>query len=229
MKKTQMMQAQLRRAYTHALTPSNVDALLLRCGKEAERGMIIMMQPKRNRALRTAAAVAAAFMLIVGGGISVRAYQANFAVASTVSLDVNPSIEITVNEKERVLAVTPKNEDAVKVVGEMDFAGNSLEVTVNALIGSMLRGGYLDDIADAILVSVDSRNSEDGEVLQKRLCETVSSILHEAAFEGQVLTQKVEQDSDMAEKAAQNNITLGKAKLIEQVLQNAVNYTFEEL
>ena len=230
MKKNQMMQEQLRQAYTHALPPSNVDALLLRCGKEAERGMIIMMQPKRNRAVRTAAAVAAAFMLIVGGGISVRAYQANFAVASTVSLDVNPSIEITVNEKERVLAVTPKNEDAVKVVGEMDFAGNSLEVTVNALIGSMLRGGYLDDIADAILVSVDSRNSEAGDALQNRLRETVSAILQEAAFEGQILIQKTDADQELVDKADENSISMGKTKLIEQILANTeIRYSFAEL
>ncbi len=188
-----------------------------------------MKQPKLNRTLRCAAALAAVFAMLIGGGVSIRAYQANYVVASTVSLDVNPSMEITVNEKERVLAVTPKNEDAVKVVGEMDFAGNSLEVTVNALIGAMLRAGYLDDIADAILVSVDSRNSRDGEALQKRLSETVSAILHEAAFEGQVLTQKVEADSDMVQKAEQNDISLGKAAMIEQVLQREIDYTFEEL
>lgn len=229
MKENKTMQTKVRQAFVHAVPPGNIDAILSRCGREKERSIVVMLQPKRNRILRTAAAIAAVFTLIAAGGVGVRAYQANYLVASTVSLDVNPSIEITVNEKERVLAVTPKNEDAIKVVGDMDFAGNSIEVTVNALIGSMLRAGYLDDIADAILVSVNSQNSEAGQALQKRLTETVEAILREAAFEGRLLTQKAEVDKTVAEKAEQNSITLGKAQLIEAVLARTADYTFEEL
>lgn len=101
------------------------------------------------------------------GGLGIHLYGSRFAVESTVSLDVNPSIEIQVNAKEHVLKVEPKNEDGRKVVGEMDFSGSSLDVTVNALIGSMLRNGYLNENANSILVSVDTRDAAKGSALRK--------------------------------------------------------------
>lgn len=220
----------LRRAFAHAAPPGELDTILARCAGEKEGSTVVMMQSKPvNRALRCAAALAAVFALLIGGGVSVRAYQANYAVASTVSLDVNPSIEITVNEKERVLAVTPKNDDAAAVVGEMDFAGSSIEVTVNALIGSMLRGGYLDDMADAILVSVDSSNTKAGQALQEKLTETIRLIMQEAAFEGQLLIRQIEANKALIEMAEQNHITVGKAQMIEAILALNNAYSAEEL
>ena len=38
----------------------------------------------------------------------------------------------------------PLNEDGRTIVGDMDFSGSSLDVAVNAIIGSMLQNGYLN-------------------------------------------------------------------------------------
>ena len=51
---------------------------------------------------------------------------------SVIMLDVNPSVSISVDAEEKVLAVTPLNADGNIVVGDMDFTGSSLDVTVNA-------------------------------------------------------------------------------------------------
>lgn len=48
-------------------------------------------------------------LLLCGGGLFLR--QAN-AVASVVSIDVSPSIELRVNQNEKVLACVPMNDDA---------------------------------------------------------------------------------------------------------------------
>ena len=46
-------------------------------------------------------------------------YQRANAVASVVSLDVNPSIELKVNRSEKVLVCTPLNEDAKAILADM--------------------------------------------------------------------------------------------------------------
>ena len=53
------------------------------------------------------------------------------------------------------LSVLRVREDAEKVVGDMDFSGASLEITVNALIGAMYRHGYLGELANSVLVTVN--------------------------------------------------------------------------
>lgn len=55
-----------------------------------------------------------------------------------------------------MLRVNALNEDGRIVLGDMNFSGSSLDVTVNALVGSMLRNGYLSELANSILVSVDN-------------------------------------------------------------------------
>ena len=93
---------------------------------------------KSGRVFSRVMAAAAALVLIITGTYL---YGANHSVASTVALDVNPSIELGVNKKEQVVLVTPKNEDGVKVIGDMKLKGSDLKgPAVNAIIGSMLKG-----------------------------------------------------------------------------------------
>lgn len=110
--------------------------------------------------------LAAGLCLILGGGLGVRNYQVNHTVDATVSLDVNPSVEIKINQKERILDVIPLNEDGRTIVGDMDFSGSSLDVAVNAIIGSMLQNGYLNELANSVLISVDNNDPVRGMALQ---------------------------------------------------------------
>ena len=73
------------------------------------------------------------------------------------------------NKKEQVVLVTPKNEDGVKVIGDMKLKGSDLRVAVNAIIGSMLREGYISELANSILISVDSDDPIKSAEMQNRL------------------------------------------------------------
>ena len=117
---------------------------------------------RRGRTLvfRRFAAAAAVLVLLIGGVVGFNGYNVAKTVAATISLDVNPSIEINTNAKDRVLSVNALNEDAETVIGDMDFEGADLDVAVNALIGSLLRHGYLDEYKNSILVSVDNRDKD---------------------------------------------------------------------
>ena len=89
--------------------PHDVDGVLSRC--EKRKGTEIPMKTKPHSLKKwMAMAACLALLLLCGGGLFLR--QAN-AVASVVSIDVNPSIELRVNQNEKVLACVPMNDDEV--------------------------------------------------------------------------------------------------------------------
>jgi len=225
------MQAKLKTAFEHA-TPDVLGSVLsdIASGNTQNRQILVMGgQKNMKNTVRNLTAVAAAAVLLVGGTAGFAVYNTNFRVASTISLDVNPSVEITANKKEDVLAVTALNDDGRKIIGDMDFSGSSIDVTVNALIGSMLREGYLSDLANSILISVDDADAAHGEALQKKLADDVNAILQVNSFDGAVLSQTLVKDSDAWTLADEYGITAGKAQLVSEIVAGNPVHTFEEL
>lgn len=218
----------IKRAFSHA-APNIRDSILSDC--QNQKGAVTIMTDikRKNPWPKRLAGIAAAFVLLIGGMTGFQVYQANYAVASLISLDVNPSIEIQVNEKEQVLAVNARNEDAKVVVGDMNFKGSTLDVTINALIGSMLRNGYLNEMANSILVSVDNQDPVKGAELQERLAAEINEVLQTGAFSGAVLSQTISADSNLRALADTYGITLGKAQLIQQIISQTTLYSFEDL
>ena len=218
----------LRQAYEHA-TPDVLDAVLSDCNEQKGRVVSMTTEKKKNAWLRPLIAAAACLCLLLGGGFGLKSYRVNHMVDATVSLDVNPSVELQVNQKERVLTVKALNEDGRIIVGDMDLSGSSLDVAVNALIGSMLQNGYLNELANSILISVDNDDPVRGADLQARLSAEVDRLLQTDSFSASVLSQTVVRSSELQQMAEQYGITLGKAQLIQDILSRSTLHTFDEL
>ena len=218
----------LRQAYEHA-APDVLDAVLSDCNEQKGRVVSMTTEKKKNAWLRPLIAAAACLCLLLGGGFGLKSYRVNHMVDATVSLDVNPSVELQVNQKERVLNVKALNEDGRIIVGDMDFSGSSLDVAVNALIGSMLQNGYLNELANSILISVDNDDLVRGADLQARLSAEVDRLLQTDSFSASVLSQTVVRSSELQQIAEQYGITLGKAQLIQDILSRSTLHTFDEL
>ncbi len=163
-------------------------------------------------------AAAAAVALVTGG--SVFAYrQINNGVDSIVQLDVNPSIEMKVNRSEKVLSAEALNDDAKEILGNMDLKGASLDVAMNALIGSMLQNGYIDELANSILITVENKDAAKGAALQERLSSEVEQLLQDGQVNGAVLSQTTSADGELSELARQYGISVGKAALVRQLVE----------
>ncbi len=227
------IEQRIRRLAEHT-APDQLTGILEAC--EARKGNVITMnevKKKKNRLLPIA--VAAALVLVCLGGYLGLSYAnradlpAEYSVASVITLDVNPSLNIVMDESDKVLEVQPLNDDVKAVIGDMDFAGSSLDVTVNALIGSMLVNGYLDDIRNSILVSVENGDSAKAESLQQQVSDLISSAVGDGGFEASVLTQTVTATSESAALAEQYGISEGKAELILKVCAADPTLTAESL
>ena len=199
--------------------PNDVNGVLSRC--DERKGTVIPMTTKKTTKKRwtTLAAACLALVLLGGGGIF---YQQAHAVASVVSLDVNPSIELKVSKSEKVLVCTPLNEDAKAILADMgdgaDLKGAKLDVAVNAIVGSLVRNGYLNSISSAIMISVEDNDTARAEKLQRELTSTVDGVLQTSEAKASVLTQTLTQDAGLEQQARENNISTGKAALVNRVL-----------
>ena len=199
--------------------PNDVNGVLSRC--DERKGTVIPMTTKKTTKKRwtTLAAACLALVLLGSGGIF---YQQAHAVASVVSLDVNPSIELKVSKSEKVLVCTPLNEDAKAILADMgggaDLKGAKLDVAVNAIVGSLVRNGYLNSISSAIMISVEDNDTARAEKLQRELTSTVDGVLQTSEAKASVLTQTLTQDAGLAQQARENSISTGKAALVNRVL-----------
>ena len=210
--------------------PNDVNGVLSRC--EERKGTVIPMTTKKTTKRKWTSLIAAclAVMLLGGGGLF---YQRANAVASVVSLDVNPSIELKVNRSEKVLACTPLNEDAKAILADMgngaDLKGAKLDVAVNAIVGSLVRNGYLNSISSAIMISVEDKDTARAEKLQRELTSTVDGVLQTSESRASVLTQTLTQDAGLTQQARENSISTGKAALVNRVLAINPSLKFDAL
>ena len=210
--------------------PDDVSGVLSRC--EVRKGTVINMTTRKPARKRWPALVAAclAVMLLGGGGVF---YQQANAVASVVSLDVNPSIELKVSRSEKVLACAPLNEDAKTILADMgdgeDLKGAKLDVAVNAIVGSLVRNGYLSSISSAIMISVEDKDTARAEKLQRELIDAVDGVLQTSETKASVLTQTLTQDTARDQQAQENNISTGKAALVNRVLAINPELQFDAL
>lgn len=211
-------------------SPDDVGGVLSRC--EMRKGTVINMPIMKTAKRKWTILVAAclAVVLLAGGGVL---YQQANAVASVVSLDVNPSIELKVNSSEKVLVCTPLNDDAKAILADMgegaDLKGAKLDVAVNAIVGSLVRNGYLSSISSAIMISVEDKNADRAQKLQQELASAVDVVLQTGESKASVLTQTVQQNAELDQQARENNISTGKAALVNRVLALNSTLKFEEL
>lgn len=136
-----------------------------------------------------------------------------------VAIDVNPSIELSTNKKNKVISVNAKNEDADIILEDMELINVDLNIAVNAIIGSMLKHGYLQDDENTILISVSNKKEEKAKQIQNKIEEDFVSSLKVVDRQANFIKQEVSKDNDLEELANELNISIGKLQFINQILE----------
>lgn len=174
------------------------------------------------------ASMAAMLVIMVGIGIFGSVQYNMKHVVSVVQLDVNPSVEMRINKKEEVISAEGLNADGQEILSGMKLEGLDIYTATNAIIGSLLKHGYIDELSNSILLSVEDEDSERGSLLQEGLMGEIDAILRSASLNASILSQYV--DGNAVDDVSQEyGISHGKAALIEHILDSNQKYTFEEL
>ena len=218
-----------------AATPDRLDALLRACEEQKGKGIhmtqtAIKPVSRRKKWAVGLCAAAAGLVLCIGAGTLGYAGYSHFSVDSIIDLDVNPSIELKTNRNDRVLQVTALNDDAGDILDGMDLKGVDFDVAVNALIGSMLKNGYIDELKNSVLITVDNDDEAKSREMEARLMESISAILTENQIQPAIMSQSVSgTDSTLQQLADQYQISVGRASLIQRICDRDQTKTFDEL
>ena len=217
------IEAKLKSALQKA-TPDILDDILEGCDRE--KGQVISMEKRKNKKLSRILSIAAVFVLLIAGVFLYKNFTGSDA-AALVSIDVNPSIELEVDADERIIIARALNDDGKKVLSGMKLEGTDLNTGVNAIVGSMLKNGYIDDLRNSVLVSVSGDGSIDTAALEAKLMQEVSSALDGA---GAVVAQNLDDiDDDTRKLAERYGISVGKAAFIEKIIELNPTLKVEEL
>jgi Anti-sigma factor N-terminus len=99
------------------------------------------------------ASIAAAFLIIITM-VSASLLQNKEAYAY-VSVDINPSMELSVNHDRKVMEITPFNKDAEKVISELnDWKGEKVEAVTEKIIKECDELGFLTENHTIVIASV---------------------------------------------------------------------------
>ena len=148
---------------------------------------------------------------------------------ATVALDVNPSIELTINKQEKILEARALNEEAKRILSEIEYSKQPLQQVVRSLVGIMLQEGYISQERNTVMVSVEGKRLEEAEGLGELVKEQVRQKLSDEKIEGDIITQAFIPNQDSKDKAEDLGISIGKMHMIERIMEQDEEATIEDL
>ncbi len=170
-----------------------------------------------ERRLRRAGCAAACICLLAGGGIYHYEYM---QVDSVIGIDVNPSLRISLNRREKVLKAEALNPDG-EIVLDKKLQGESLESALGQVVDSLVEKGYLKEgqKEQAILVSVSGKNKKKAEKVKTEAAANVEDSIAQKQVSAVVYDQTIQVTKELEELAQSYQVSVGKASFIEQLVQ----------
>ncbi len=161
-------------------------------------------------------------------------------VASTVTLEVNPSIVITLNDDDFVVSVTALSDDGREVVQRnIRYRGLTLEACIEILVERLNELGYVvtsSDENNILLIEVDTERDDIRDRIEKKLEEKLQNELARYSDSHWVLNSREiketltpEQKRLLLESELMEKYTLAKLSLIYRIHELDQAYLLREL
>ncbi len=161
-----------------------------------------------------------AFVLVI---ISCYIYYNN--PVSYVSIDINPSIMLTINRFDRVIKVEGLNEDAKKLIENIKLYGVDIVLATEKITNKAVELGYLDkNLNDnVVLVSAYCNNEEKRENLQQKFHDN----LNKKGIRSFIVdTELTEED---AKKSNEYGVSEAKILFVKKAIEQNPELKFEDL
>ncbi|MBQ4108854.1 MAG: hypothetical protein IJC80_05590 [Clostridia bacterium] len=224
------------------------------CNSTVQQEVAFEEKPRRtqwsfNLIMKRACALAVCLLIFVTG-ISVGIFAkrdsgggGNVVAPETdahVYLDVNPSVELSVNTENKVAGCSAINEDAEKILEGLNLENVDMNTALNAIIGAMYMGGYLSTDSNSILVSVEGKDDARADAVLTDVSDKISKMFEGSALECEIVAQKIVVDENLSKRAEENGVSVGKMHFVDKMVEefdeiseesakNLLNMTIGEL
>ncbi len=176
--------------------------------------------PRRGHMTRWIGALAACFLIFFGGlfaGTLVPrgADPVAPSAVQTVYMDVNPSVELRVDENGRVLECIAGNEEAETLLTDLSLVGVERDTALTAVLGAMYLHGYLDNEHNAVLISVDGDSTD---VALREITDKINDVFEGSSMSCSIIAQPLSVNDELTARAEEYGVSPGKLHLIEKLI-----------
>ena len=176
-------------------------------------GQVIELKKRTNsRFIKTVSAAVVLLILGIGAWSFLSPY-------TYVSLDVNPSIQYSVNRFGLVLSAEAVNGDGAEILEDLDLTMMNIEDAVSETVEGIVRAGYFDgDEPGGIMLATSCQNEAEAIQLRDQLQIRLQDAVQDR--EG-VDVEAVAVGLERVEEAQELGITPGKLNLIEKMIASS--------
>lgn len=196
------------------LTPDGRFRKIKSRGGEQTGEEVSLSAPERQRVSRhiwwlPAATAAMALIIAIPIFLSERAEAR--PVVAVISMDINPSFEIGVDDKLAVRSLRAVNADAIPIVEGMDYDGEPVSGLLRYLAGELAERSYLDDDTVNVLLAGVKLDGADQEVLSRLESEAKKAFDAAASVEGHagIKITELESTPSVMEEASELGLSIG--------------------
>ena len=151
-----------------------------------------------------------------------------------VSVDINPSIELSIDNHKKVVTATPLNEDAEKLLTELKLTGIQIEEAVGKMADYAREHGYLHDKSEVIITAspaVDEQKlvAEDLNLdqIEDDLVASVQNLA--TAYGADIDVEGVRVSEEVRDAAKEAGVSPGKYAVYLSALSQGVDVDINEL
>jgi hypothetical protein len=145
-----------------------------------------------------------------------------------VSLQINPELDLIIDEAEIVVAVVAKNEDAEILMASLDLIGLNVKEAVTLIIEEAYLAGFINDDSEVvanIIFTVTGDESDETEDFENDLEESINEAIKLRAIYAIALNRKLV-DESLAEEANQLGLTIDE--LLLKKLGERIGFVYDE-
>ncbi len=171
------------------------------------------------------ATLAATFLIFVAISF---AFVYTYALeADVVYIDVNPSLELSLNRRNTIIRVKYLNEDARALFEEVDLKGKNMDDGLEIIMQALDSGGYMEKEDSEVYIAVYSDNEKKA---SQRLSELASGVAEcEKKHDREPTINTIEVDRNDKKQSGQKGISPNKYHFIKEILELSDDNTEEEL
>ena len=150
-----------------------------------------------------------------------------------VSIAINPAVEFTVNDDDKVISVAATDAEGDEIIQNYDFYKMDIDEACEKFTELCVEAGYIDVTADAtdgeendVVITVVNNAETTQATIRERIRTQLKNYFINNGIYGVVTDEDL---SAYQTLATENNISLGKVKIINRALAYNPELTFDEL
>jgi hypothetical protein len=176
--------------------------------------------------------ISVAAIFLIGILLSTLFIQSERQASYVVAMDVNPSIEIYVDQENNVVKVVALNQDAEKITSHLDSQNEPLSQILEEMITRLVQEGYLSKDKDGMLTTSIVPLHQNGQELNiEKISETMQGHIQQSLERHSIMAQFTitSDQQENLEKAHQMELSINKYKLYQRFVETKLDITLEEV